>query len=125
MHVTRGGERVARRRTGEAERRLELEPHRVRAEAHARHRDPRGAALAVRDERHLAEARRDRAHRVLDVRDERAAANLRPVDVARPEPQVLGGLRGHPEARREHRVDVVLLEPGVGERVPRRLGVER
>src|SRR5439155_18081425 len=73
---------------------------------------------------HLTHARVDRSQRVLDVRDEGAAADLRSVDVAGTDAQVLGRLRSHPQAGAEDRVDVVLPEPGVGERVSRRLGVE-
>src|SRR5207247_10515083 len=72
----------------------------------------------------LAHARRDGRHRVLDVRDEGAAADLRAVDVAWADAQVLGGLRAHPQAGAEDGVDRVLAEPRVGERVARRVGVE-
>src|SRR5439155_1097690 len=120
--VAGGGERVAGRRAGQPEGLLELEPPRVGSEARAGHADARGAALAVRDERDLAEARRDGRHRVLDVRDEGAATDLRTVDVARPDAQVLGGLRAHPEAGAEDGVDLVLREPRIGERVGRREG---
>src|SRR5581483_5777098 len=103
----------------------ELKPPRVGTEARPRHGDARRTALAVGDQRDVADAGVDRRHRVLDVGDERAAADLRPVDVARADAHVLGGLGAHPEAGAEDGIDVVFFEPRIGERVPRRFGVER
>jgi hypothetical protein len=65
----------------------------------------------VRDERDVADAGVDRRHALLHVGDERAAADLRPVDVARPDADVLGRLGAHPEAGAEDGVDVVLSSP--------------
>src|SRR4029077_2621235 len=67
----------------------------------------------------------DRGHRVLHVRDEGAAAALRPVDVARADAHVLRGLRYPAEPGAEQGVDVVLAQAGVGEGVARGLGMER
>src|SRR5205823_4871589 len=106
VDVTGRGERVAGRRPGEPERLLELETPRIGAEARSRHADARRTALAVRDERDVTEPGVDGGHRVLDVRDERAAADLRTVDVARPDAQVLGRLGAHPESGAEDGVDV-------------------
>ena len=125
MHVARGGERVAGRRAGEPEGGLELHALGIRREARAGHADAGGAALAVGDERDVAEPRIDRGRGVLDVGDEGAAADQRAVDEARADAQVLGGLGRHPAAGAEHPVDVRLRDPRVGERVARRLGVQR
>ena len=124
VHVARGGERVAGGRPGEAEGYLELEPKRVRAEARAWHANAGCAAFSVGDERHLAHAGGVRHHRVLHVGDERAPADLGTVDVAGPDAQVLRGFRAHPKPGAEDRVDIVLPEARVGQRVPRCLGVE-
>jgi hypothetical protein len=62
---------------------------------------------------------------VFDVEEEGAAADLRAADEARPDAQVLRHGGGHVLARGEDRVDVALLQARVGERVVRRLHVER
>jgi hypothetical protein len=88
------------------------------------HADPRVAALAVRDQNDVGDARVDRSHGVLEVGDERAAAHLRVVHVARRMPRYSGTSLAVPRPVASTGVDVLDGQPRIGERVVRRLGVQ-
>src|SRR5438034_1314796 len=95
---------------------------RVAPRAHA---DARAPGLAVRDDRHVAEAVVEGGHRVADLDDERAAPHRGAIHVARNDAERLAEQRGRVLTGGEDAVHVGDLEPGVPDGVGDRLEVER
>ena len=123
VHVPCGDHAEERRGPAETERRLEL-PREARVAPRA-HADARAPGLAVRDDRHVAEAVVEGGHRVADLDDERAAPHRGAIHVARNDAERLAEQRGRVLTGGEDAVHVGDLEPGVPDGVGDRLEVER
>ena len=123
LHEPQHRDRELARRPVDAVGRFELALQAVGGNRARQFADHRLAALGVGDQHGLAEAGLDRRGGVADVQHERAAADGGAVDPGRRDAEIVGDL-----LRRLHRggdaVDVRQLQPGVGDRVERGVGVE-
>jgi len=123
MEMAQHRQRIGRGRTNRAERVFEL-PARILRRAHRRHVDPAFAALAVNDQRHIAQPGHDRSHGVTDHHDIGTAPHRGAVHIARRDIEVFGDLvgRGH---RAENAVDFLERKPSISQCVARGLGMDR